>query len=269
MESFVVILILSVSFCAADINNCPVHIPRTAFLYQFGTSCYQFNMGLKTLKKWGVSGIDCKVNHGDLIDIHSEAEQDFIISAWKNLSYTIFGSSRLWIGLNDIFTPGIWTWFSGRKEIDFQNWASGRPDNESGKHCAVMTLSGQWEDYDCYDSYNWICEFSTIPNYDCPANLPRTYKLLSWRDHCYLFNPNYIEDWYNADISCLTIRGGYLVDIHSQEEQDFINYSWSILRIKAHEDIGLWIGLTDGQNYFEEGRWNWTSSNIDYIIISD
>ncbi|XP_053379884.1 C-type mannose receptor 2-like [Mercenaria mercenaria] len=262
METFVVILVLAVSICAANIGNCPVHLPRNHHLYEFDTSCYQFNLGFVD---WSDALVKCQAKKGKLIKIHSKALQDFIYSTWKGIMHTS-SQSKIWIALNYL-SSGMWAWYPGREEADYQNWASGLPDNEGEKYCAAVTLTGEWKNYDCDDdSIGYICEFPLTQNQDCPSNLARTYDLLSWRDHCYLLALDSRRDWTTASHSCQHL-GGYLVDIHSQEEQDFISNSYrKIRKDTAAVGIGAWIGLSDGQNYYEEGRWNWISNvkELDY-----
>ena len=59
---------------------------------------------------------------GNLVTITDQAEQDFLQQT--------FGSSNLWIGLNDIDNEGTHVWSSG-EAVTYTNWGSGEPNTPS------------------------------------------------------------------------------------------------------------------------------------------
>jgi hypothetical protein len=81
-------------------------------------------------------------------------------------------TSPLWIGANDLQTPGQWYWSSPTSNSDllvweggadgsrqnslYFNWASGAPGTNS---CSSMSLDGFWHDTDCSQSLAYLCEY--------------------------------------------------------------------------------------------------------------
>ena len=52
-------------------------------------------------------------------------------------------------------------WEDG-KDVNFTNWAPGEPNDQDGSsNCVRMyQISGEWDDYYCYESYNlgYVCQ---------------------------------------------------------------------------------------------------------------
>ena len=67
---------------------------------------------------------------------------------------------------------------------------------------------------------------------------------------CYLFQRSN-STWYEARRDCQQ-KGGYLVEIDSEEEQEAILKRIGITGLER--DLGVWIGLTD---IFHDGTWVW------------
>ena len=67
---------------------------------------------------------------------------------------------------------------------------------------------------------------------------------------CYLFQKSN-STWYESRKDCQQ-KGGYLVEIDSEEEEDAIIDE--ISRQGSDLDLGFWIGLTD---IFHDGTWVW------------
>lgn len=80
-------------------------------------------------------------------------------------------AARLWIGANDLQTPGQWYWSSATSDSDalfwsggldgsqqndlFFDWANGAPGDKS---CAVISsVNGSWSDSDCSETLGYIC----------------------------------------------------------------------------------------------------------------
>ncbi|XP_048771395.2 perlucin-like protein [Ostrea edulis] len=78
---------------------------------------------------------------------------------------------------------------------------------------------------------------------------------------CYLFVTHMKESWAES-VSMCTELGGYLVEIQSQQENNFlIDYATNHLHIHAGGPAGngsFWIGGTD---MLVEGNWFWLSTN--------
>jgi Lectin C-type domain len=81
-------------------------------------------------------------------------------------------TSPIWIGANDLQTPGQWYWSSATTNSDlllwdggvdgsrqndlYTNWASGSPGKNS---CAAMSLDGHWYDNDCTQPLAYLCQY--------------------------------------------------------------------------------------------------------------
>ena len=88
----------------------------------------------------------CQTNYDDLASIHSAEEQDMAHNACAESGH------NCWIGLNDQFREGRYTWTDGTT-VDFMNWDAGEPNNSinhgtaSGDEDVVaMYMNGKWHD---------------------------------------------------------------------------------------------------------------------------
>jgi Lectin C-type domain len=81
-------------------------------------------------------------------------------------------ASRVWLGGNDLQTPGQWYWSSATSDSDtlfwsggvdggrqgnlYVNWASGAP---AGTSCLSMApVDGYWADTDCAKTLGYVCQ---------------------------------------------------------------------------------------------------------------
>lgn len=69
------------------------------------------------------------------------------------------GGGSPWIGLNDVTTPGTWTWADG-DAVTYTNWAPGQPDSDAGQ-CVMTnwTAPGLWNNGSCSDPHLAIIEW--------------------------------------------------------------------------------------------------------------
>jgi hypothetical protein len=81
-------------------------------------------------------------------------------------------TAPLWLGANDLQTPGQWYWPSSTKDNDklmwsggpdggmengaFNDWARGAPGANS---CATIRVDGQWVDTACGETHGYICQY--------------------------------------------------------------------------------------------------------------
>ena len=95
---------------------------------------------------------------GHLVTIDDQAEQDFI--------YTTFGTSDLWIGMNDLDEEGTWGWSSG-DPITYTNWYGNEPNSGDGYDCGYIHYgNGQWYDGHTSWSYAGVVEIDSIVDTD-------------------------------------------------------------------------------------------------------
>lgn len=75
-------------------------------------------------------------------------------------SITIQHGSPAYLGINELFTKGIYRYPNGER-ISYSNWRANEPNNHQGKpeNCVEMHETGQWNDIVCDANLFIICEF--------------------------------------------------------------------------------------------------------------
>jgi hypothetical protein len=96
-----------------------------------------------------------------LVSIDDEEEQLWIMETAASFSSEL-GSSRWWIGANDIRDEGVFTWVD-RSPVIYTAWADEEPNDwGSGEDCTeLMSSSGalvSWNDLSCSTGRTYICE---------------------------------------------------------------------------------------------------------------
>jgi hypothetical protein len=91
-----------------------------------------------TAQTWNNARTICLNNGGHLATIpNAEVNQ---------LIFENAGNGRVYIGLNDIQTEGLFLW-ENRDRLSYTNWASGQPDNASNEDVVELRNdNGQWND---------------------------------------------------------------------------------------------------------------------------
>ncbi|XP_073532994.1 macrophage mannose receptor 1-like [Phyllobates terribilis] len=183
----------------------------------------------------------CKSNFSHLVTINGESE-------WKFLSrYTSKdeGHKRYYIGLR-LGLDKVFKWVDG-SPIDFVAWDIRQPDfANNDEFCVVMGYPlGYWNDINCGDPKNFICERSNssinatftptvpAPEGGCPTDW------LSFGKKCYRIlgtEEDKAVNWDNARLDCQSM-GANLVSINDDLVQSFL---MSNLRGVRGD---LWIGL--------------------------
>ncbi|KAL7846167.1 hypothetical protein AOLI_G00243590 [Acnodon oligacanthus] len=99
----------------------------------------------------------CEDHHVDLVSVHSEEVQLWVMEVAKNAS-----SEHVWLGLRHTCTLSFWFWVDG-EAICYQNWAPG--NGTGGEDCgsgertgAVQSRGGQqWVSLPEDHKLNFIC----------------------------------------------------------------------------------------------------------------
>jgi hypothetical protein len=105
----------------------------------------------------------CQAKGLTLARIDTVADNDFL---------TGLLTAPLWLGANDLQTPGQWYWPSATSDSDklfwsggadgsqqsaaFSTWANGAPGASS---CATIRTDGRWVDTNCNEMHGYICEY--------------------------------------------------------------------------------------------------------------
>lgn len=127
-----------------------------------------------TTADWPAAAAYAQSLGGRLATIDDSAENAWIVQAFAPL----YVDARLFIGLNDIHVEGTFIWTDGTP-IDYVNWGSGQPDNNTGNgnwagqqwgdialRDSSPVLAGQWSDGST--GLRGLIEF--VPTNDCNSN---------------------------------------------------------------------------------------------------
>ncbi|XP_049327979.1 C-type lectin domain family 17, member A [Astyanax mexicanus] len=132
-------------FCVSSIDKAV----RDGWIY-FSYSLYYVSTEYKS---WSESRNDCKKRGSDLVIINSRVEQVFINTLRKG--------QRVWIGLSDAETEGVWKWVDG-SELITGFWRPGEPNSNGDEDCGLYGYGSDpvnnWADYPCNNQEKWICE---------------------------------------------------------------------------------------------------------------
>ncbi|CAH1274250.1 FCGBP [Branchiostoma lanceolatum] len=100
---------------------------------------------------------ECKKDGGHLADLKTKGLADFVTGlVEKRYNY--------WIGLNDIWVEGRWSWSDGVElsTCGYKNWAPGQPPRSASMFddCGHLKADqGQkWNDLGCYQKMFYICQ---------------------------------------------------------------------------------------------------------------
>ncbi|XP_028988444.1 macrophage mannose receptor 1-like [Betta splendens] len=188
----------------------------------------------------------CQQRHGDLVTIHSEAENVFL---WKQVSKN---HGLYWLGLN-VDLDGSSGWMNGDPVV-FERWDENQPDfKHNDENCAAMTnFMGFWHDYNCGFDHKSICKRTNSPPVNATVvptvlptgNCPETWK--KFNSKCYSIITEK-ETWEGARSQCKA-KGGNLVSILSRHEQVFL-----AMEMAKAPTTDLWIGAHN-----KHGKFVWT-----------
>ncbi|GAB6030376.1 Fc fragment of IgE, low affinity II, receptor for (CD23) [Chamberlinius hualienensis] len=84
-----------------------------------------------------------------------------------HLNTTYKGWKFWWIGGNDIYKEGFWTWTHTRDTITDRFWAASEPnDGDQSEDCLrlVETWGFQWSDSNCLRKFYFICQKKSFNN---------------------------------------------------------------------------------------------------------
>ena len=145
--------------------------PQTAEWYTPAGSDHWYSLTPARLS-WPAAEAEAEALGGHLAAL-TDAEEN----AW---AYAQFGGEeKIWIGLTDVGTRGVWVWSSG-EPFEFNAWAPGEPNNLFGIEDFVV-LSDQaanaWEDVITTATHRGIIE---VVSSDCDGDLiPDSVELLT------------------------------------------------------------------------------------------
>ncbi|XP_022806021.1 macrophage mannose receptor 1-like [Stylophora pistillata] len=220
---------------------------------RWNNTCYFFaNNSASNRVAWQDARQTCqRIRGGDLVSIHSAAENNFI---------ALHISDNYWIGLNDLRTEGNLQWSDGSSLV-YSNYQFGEPNDHYGQEdCMEMRGEGQWNDLNCGRNLGYVCKQTKNPSAIPQALVPTLGQCedgwVKFEKSCYRSVSDPPLSWRTARDVCRKRKNasmhGDLVTVNNQQEQEFSN---TILR-KTSTDF--WIGLND---LITEGRFVWTDNS--------
>ncbi|XP_073715683.1 macrophage mannose receptor 1 [Misgurnus anguillicaudatus] len=103
-------------------------------------------------KTWLEARDFCRAVGGDLVSFHS-AKELYMLPVYTR-------SDTMWIGFTSLYSNSGFVW-SDQTPSNYENWASGEPNNHNNEeHCAECGshYGRKWNDQDCDDYNDWICQ---------------------------------------------------------------------------------------------------------------
>ncbi|XP_063967633.1 echinoidin-like [Lytechinus pictus] len=137
----------------------------------FGQNCYRF---FASNKSWEDAENSCQSysvpslgsggtiidSVGHLVSIHSEEEQNFVSTVFRDKRLKT-APTAMWLGLHDTSTEGEFEWTDGTP-MDFTKWSPGQPDNwRTLEDCGQMRSdygNNLWNDAGCQNVPYFICK---------------------------------------------------------------------------------------------------------------
>ena len=221
---------------------------------------------------------ECEKLGGFLMEPKTEDQFQFVSSlAFVEESFT--GITSWWVGLSDLGHEGSWFWQFSMEPAEEVMWGIHHPDQkpDNVNDCASLTLShGEYvfEDNNCFETVAPVCQkggfLATTTSPPSPISTATTLPEcpLDWAKFersCFQYFPTYMN-WVAAEMKCIAF-GGHLASVHSKEENDFLESTFSnVIDIDNGGFEYIWIG---GQIGVYPGYWNqftWIDgSNTDYV----
>lgn len=109
---------------------------------------------------WSLAKEQCSLLGAHLLEIDTWQENYQISQQLQSLQRVFWPIDLWWTGGSDNGQEGIWRWnFSGRYFNDnYNSWQAGEPDGGIRENCLLTSLSGNWQDEPCANSYYYVCE---------------------------------------------------------------------------------------------------------------
>ncbi|XP_053380179.1 macrophage mannose receptor 1-like [Mercenaria mercenaria] len=202
----------------------------------FGESCYLYSGSEE--KTWDAAQSACYKAEGQLVEIQSASENNFIVELKTNFSSN---PPKSWIGLQDIETEGTHIWISTGNSTTYTNWVSGEPNNYNNEDCGGMRGNGKWNDIKCHVERTYVCE--RLVHGMCPKGW------IFFRGKCYKHDREDKKDWEQAEAACVA-DDSHLVEINSEAENKFLT---NLMRAGENTWMGLKL-VGDAYKWMSSGN---------------
>jgi len=149
--------------CTSSCNSSG-YIPGFIYMGTFGGSQYYCSVNPAT---WPQAQAGCLANGGHLASVNNASENNFLANILVN--------QTAWIGLNDEFNEGTFTWTNG-DPVTYTNWYADQPNDYNNNQDYVEMLSdGQWNDQYNYKVLEYIMEIPCSPVTQTGGQAPGSY----------------------------------------------------------------------------------------------
>ncbi|XP_046381272.2 echinoidin-like [Haliotis rufescens] len=123
----------------------------------YAASCYTL---IKNPSTWAGADDICKDFDAFLVEVDTNAENEFLISFLKNKKLS---TRAVWLGGNDLLSESHWMWSHSQEPVIFTDWAPTQPDNVANtENCLELAIESRfgfkWNDNVCSARQYFICE---------------------------------------------------------------------------------------------------------------
>ena len=151
---------------------------------------------------WDDANAACLAKGLQLASVHSEAENDLLVTA--------AAGNQVWIGGTDAYSEGTWAWSPSNTPVSYTNWNTGQPDNDKGnEHCLQIyndqaynsDAIGKWNDQNCNHKQKYVCQPNKSYTFTTKASLQTAVQAYNTDPTAAIATNGPIADW---DVSAIT-----------------------------------------------------------------
>ncbi|KAM4688189.1 macrophage mannose receptor 1 isoform 2-T2 [Discoglossus pictus] len=237
--------ITSNTFIIPADSDDPITCPPSWLSY--AGNCYALK---KEAKMWKDALSSCRKEEGDLASFHNVEELGFASSQFE------FGTSEVWIGLNDLKVQMFFEW-SDSTPVTYTMWLRGEPSHRNNRQedCVAFDPKlGYWADEMCEKKLEYLCKKKGLRDVSGQPSVEDQGCKKGWKRHglyCYLISDTTLS-FSEANATCIS-NSAYLMTVEDRFEQAYLT---SLIGLRPEKYF--WTGLTDMD---EKGSFKWTKGD--------
>lgn len=245
-------------------------IPESAYKYK-GHYYYVYD----DADSWEDAKDKCEKRGGHLATLSTSKEDKKVYQYVEEQNH-----KAVYFGLSMESESGAWQWVTG-EEMSHTNWTEGEPDSDGGS-CYVAAYvdsdDSKWRAITPDYTKFYVCEWDAAIGSDNAEDTEDAGEAekepkipedaMKFGGHSYYYYEKEGMSWEQARNKCEK-RGGHLVTITSQEEQDAV---FAYLQEKIQPEMDAWIGIWRNETETPWAKWvtgedveytNWSAGNPD------